>query len=45
MLLDTKLPVNYILKRIRADVARVLLISVIFQVLKRYLGFYLPPDP
>ena len=45
MLLDVKLPAIYILKRIWPDVMLVLLISVFFQVLKRYLGPYLPPIP
>jgi putative membrane protein len=45
MLLDVKLPTSYILKRIWPDVVLVLLISVFFQVLKRYLGAYLPPIP
>lgn len=45
MLLDVKLPASYILKRIWPDVVRVLLISVFFQVLERYLGTYLPPIP
>ena len=45
MLLDVKLPSLYILKRIFPDVMLVLLISVVFQVLKWYLGRYLPPIP
>ncbi len=45
MLLDTHLPIGYILKRIWPDMTRVLLISVCFQVLKHYLGPYLPPIP
>lgn len=45
MLLDDRLPVSYILKRIWPNVARVLVISVVFQVLKNHLGAYLPPVP
>ncbi|UOR07135.1 hypothetical protein MUN82_08545 [Hymenobacter aerilatus] len=45
MLLDTKLPVGYILKRIWPDVIRVLIISVSFQLLKYFLGDYLPQIP
>ncbi len=43
MLLDAKLPVSYILNSIRADLARVMLISGFFQVLKWNLESYLPP--
>ncbi|MBC6609040.1 hypothetical protein H8B13_19635 [Hymenobacter sp. BT188] len=45
MLLDAKLPVRFILKRILPDVGRMLLLSVIFQVLKWFYGPYLPPIP
>jgi putative membrane protein len=45
MLLDVKLPARYILKRIWPDIVLVLLISVFFQILKKYLGPYLPPIP
>lgn len=45
MLLDVKLPVSFILKRIWPDVALVLLISVFFELLERYLAAYLPPIP
>ncbi|MBO0360768.1 hypothetical protein J0X19_22600 [Hymenobacter sp. BT186] len=45
MLLDTKLPVSYIVKRIWPDILRVLLISVVFQVLKMTFSDYLPAIP
>ncbi|AII54237.1 bestrophin family protein [Hymenobacter sp. APR13] len=45
MLLDVKLPVYYIFKRILPDILRVLLISVIFQLLKYFFGRYLPEIP
>jgi putative membrane protein len=43
MLLDTKLPVSCILNSIQADLARVLIISGFFQLLKWNLEAYLPP--
>ncbi|MCR5886587.1 hypothetical protein LRS06_02120 [Hymenobacter sp. J193] len=45
MLLDTKLPVSYIFTRIKPDVIRVLLISVVFQLLKMFFVDYLPRIP
>ncbi|WBA40364.1 bestrophin family protein [Hymenobacter canadensis] len=45
MLLDTHIPVRYILKHIQADVLRVLLISIFFHLLKLVLGAYLPLIP
>jgi putative membrane protein len=45
MLLDVKLPVSFILKRIWPDVLLVLLISAFFELLERYLAAYLPPIP
>ena len=45
MLLDTKIPIGYIVKHIRADVVRVLLISIFFHLLKLALGTYLPLIP
>lgn len=45
MLLDVKLPVYYIFKRILPDILRVLLISLIFQVLKWFFSSYLPEIP
>ena len=45
MLLDTKLPVRYIFRRILPDILRVLLISFFFEALKIYFGEYLPPIP
>jgi putative membrane protein len=45
MLLDVKLPVYYIFKRILPDILRVMLISVIFQLLKYFFGRYLPQIP
>ncbi|GAA4355381.1 bestrophin family ion channel [Hymenobacter saemangeumensis] len=45
MLLSTNLPIRYILKRILPDVIRVLLISILFQVLKMYFVDYLPQIP
>ena len=43
MLLDTHLPLRYMLRRIWPNVGWVLLMSVFFLLLKRYLGAYLPP--
>ncbi|WBO85698.1 bestrophin family protein [Hymenobacter yonginensis] len=45
MLLDVKLPVYYIFKRILPDILRVMLISIIFQLLKYFFGHYLPLIP
>ncbi len=45
MLLDAKLPSRFILKRIGPDVALVLVLSAVLQVLQVYLGRYLPPIP
>lgn len=45
MLLDTKIPIGYVVKHIRADVVRVLLISIFFHLLKLALGAYLPLIP
>ncbi|MFC6226086.1 bestrophin family protein [Hymenobacter artigasi] len=45
MLLDKKLPVRFILRRIGPDMALVLLISAVFLLLKTYLSAYLPPIP
>ena len=45
MLLAARLPVRYVLKHIRADVVRVLLISVFFHLLKLALGTHLPLMP
>lgn len=45
MLLDTKIPVRYIFKDIYPDIARVLLMSGIFQVLKEFFVNYLPVLP
>ena len=41
MVLDANIPVSHVLKRIRADVVRVLLISIFFHLLKLALGFWL----
>ncbi|GAA3936203.1 bestrophin family protein [Hymenobacter algoricola] len=45
MLLDTKLPIYYIFRRILPDIIRVMFISVFFQVLKWFLSPYLPLIP
>ncbi|AYA35711.1 hypothetical protein D3Y59_00765 [Hymenobacter oligotrophus] len=45
MLLETKLPIRYIFRRIMPDVLRVLFISVMFQLIKEVFGPYLPPVP
>ncbi|SFP94974.1 bestrophin family protein [Hymenobacter arizonensis] len=45
MLLNTHLPIGYVVKHIRADVVRVLLISIFFHLLKLVLGAYLPLIP
>ena len=45
MLLNKSFPIGYIFKHIRADVVRVLLISVFFHLLKLALGAYLPLIP
>ncbi|MBC6698944.1 bestrophin family protein [Hymenobacter puniceus] len=45
MLLDVKLPVYYIFKRILPDILRVFLISIIFQLLKWFFSKYLPEIP
>jgi putative membrane protein len=45
MLLDTKLPISYISKRIQNDIIRVLLISIFFQALKMRFSEYLPAIP
>lgn len=45
MLLNAKIPIGYIVKHIRADVVRVLLISIFFHLLKLALGPYLPLIP
>ncbi|UOG77587.1 hypothetical protein MTX78_24540 (plasmid) [Hymenobacter tibetensis] len=45
MLLETKLPIRYILTRIKPDIIRVLLISIVFQGLKTYFGANLPLIP
>ncbi|SFQ81613.1 bestrophin family protein [Hymenobacter arizonensis] len=45
MLLDAKLPARFILRQILPDVAVLLLISVVFEGLKVFLGQYLPPIP
>ena len=45
MLLDARFPLRYIFKHIRADVVRVLLISIFFHLLKLPLGEYLPLIP
>lgn len=45
MLLNTRIPLRYIFKHIRADVVRVLLISTCFHLLKLALGEYLPLIP
>ena len=45
MLLDANIPVSHVLKHIRADVVRVLLISIFFHLLKLAVGTYLPLIP
>ncbi|WP_310397764.1 bestrophin family ion channel [Hymenobacter sp.] len=45
MLLNARFPLRYIFKHIRADVVRVLLISICFHLLKLALGDYLPLIP
>ncbi|MBC6606616.1 hypothetical protein H8B13_07285 [Hymenobacter sp. BT188] len=45
MLLNKSFPVGYIFRHIRADVMRVLLISIFFHLLKLALGTYLPLIP
>lgn len=45
MLIETKLPVKYIFKQIKNDVARVLVVSIFFQLIKSFLSSYLPPLP
>ena len=45
MLLNVNIPISYVLKHIRADVVRVLLISIFFHLLKLALGAYLPLIP
>ena len=45
MLLDKSFPIAYIFKHIRADVGRVLLISICFHLLKLSLGSHLPLIP
>ena len=44
-MLDANIPVSHVLKHIRADVLRVLLISISFHLLKLALGVYLPLIP
>lgn len=41
MVLDANIPVSYVMKHIRADVVRVLLISISFHLLKLALDFWL----
>ncbi|WP_375434899.1 bestrophin family protein [uncultured Hymenobacter sp.] len=45
MLLETKLPIQYIFTRILPDILRVLMISIVFQLLKKYFAADLPPIP
>ncbi|MBC8084996.1 MAG: hypothetical protein H7Z21_17505, partial [Hymenobacter sp.] len=45
MLLNARFPLRYIFKHIRADVVRVLLISIFFHLIKLPLGEYLPLIP
>ncbi|WP_426059228.1 bestrophin family protein [Hymenobacter sp. B1770] len=45
MLLDTKLPFRYIIKDILPDTIRVLLISIVFQLLKQFYSNSLPQIP
>jgi len=45
MLLDTRLPITYMVTRIQSDIARVLLISVVFQLLKMFFVADLPRIP
>ncbi|UYZ59357.1 bestrophin family protein [Hymenobacter latericus] len=45
MLLETRLPIRYIFRRIMPDVLRVLFISIVFQLIKEVFGPYLPPVP
>lgn len=45
MLIETKIPYRYIFRQIRWDIARVILFSLFFVVLKTYVANYLPPVP
>ncbi|QJX47690.1 hypothetical protein HMJ29_12360 [Hymenobacter taeanensis] len=45
MLLDTRLPIRYIFRDILPDIIRVLLISVLFQVLKQFFAQDIPLIP
>ncbi|OON69587.1 bestrophin family protein [Hymenobacter sp. CRA2] len=45
MLIEAKVPFRYIFRQIRRDVARVVLFSLIFVVLKTYVADYMPPVP
>lgn len=45
MLLDQRLPITYIFTRMWADIVRVLLISIFFQLLKEFFVGYLPAIP
>ncbi|GGF04817.1 bestrophin family protein [Hymenobacter cavernae] len=45
MLTDNRLPVRYIFRQIRYDVARVFLFSLCFQLVEYFVGDYLPPIP
>ncbi|MBC8084089.1 MAG: hypothetical protein H7Z21_12835 [Hymenobacter sp.] len=45
MLTDKRIPFQYIFRQIRVDVARVLVFSLFFQLLKLFFADYLPPVP
>lgn len=45
MLIEAKIPFGYIFNQIKWDVARVVLFSLLFVVLKTYVANYLPPVP
>lgn len=45
MLVDKKLPFRYVFSKIKWDVFRVLLFSIIFHLLKHFLSDYLPEIP
>lgn len=45
MLIEARIPFGYIFNQIKWDVARVVLFSLVFVVLKTYVAEYLPPVP
>jgi putative membrane protein len=45
MLIEAKLPFHYLFNQVKWDVARVVLFSLAFVILKTYVADYLPPVP